>query len=351
MRINILFLRSLFQFSIFSTFLFFCHVNASEFLACDSDSEDSSVHIHTSGAYDSDMESCNSDFPYVPSGHILQIDSLVRQSIFDLIAGADVRSALNFAATCKSLHKAMTDDVGRGKKMLPVNKEKFWKALFINYIGQKSGFYKHFNDFHRQPLEESGLSAATLKKIISKRILKDTLQSFVSDYFRSARPFTVVSPAGLLTACLPARYSPGFLHPNYLEANRGITVLGNAQTVPVSGLVLKNAGLVVLPRAIEKMEGLCSLDLGNNNLRALPAEIARLPLLQSLNVSGNKKLTRLPQGLLKCSALEEIYVDVIQQYDSLTQRLLTELATKKGVLVHVVKPTKPLETIPEIDGF
>lgn len=350
MRIKILFPRVLFQAGIFTTFLCCWHLNASEFISNDSDSEDSSALVHTSGAYDSDMESCNSDFPYVPSGHILQIDSLVRREIFDFIAGADVRSALNFAATCKFLHKAMKHDVGTAYVMQAGNKEKFWKALYINYIGQKSGHYKYFNAFHRQSLEESGLSAATLKKIISKRILKDKLLPLASSYFQSASPRMERSSAGLLTVSLYAGACPGFLHPNYLAPEQVIPLQGNAQKCPVSSLVLKKAGLLVLPRDIKEMKELRTLDLGNNNLRGLPAEIAELPSLKSLNISGNKNLTRLPQALLKCPKLEEIYVDVVEQYDSLTQVLLNQLKTK-GVLVHVVNRTEHLETILEIDGF
>jgi Leucine-rich repeat (LRR) protein len=74
-------------------------------------------------------------------------------------------------------------------------------------------------------------------------------------------------------------------------------------------LSLVNTGISSVPASIVKCVGLEELDLAYNKFKAVPAELARIPRLKSVRLSGMKKISKLPTDLVTKPTLEIIEAD------------------------------------------
>ncbi len=90
-------------------------------------------------------------------------------------------------------------------------------------------------------------------------------------------------------------------------------------------------GLTALPVNIGRLELLETLDVGDNELTFLPESIGRLPSLKELYVDFNE-LTSLPEGIGRLGLLEILYVNR-NRLDKKAIELCSQLRSK-GVSVY-----------------
>eukprot|EP00029_Vermamoeba_vermiformis_P006458 TRINITY_DN2538_c0_g2_i1.p1 TRINITY_DN2538_c0_g2~~TRINITY_DN2538_c0_g2_i1.p1 ORF type:complete len:1060 (+),score=232.58 TRINITY_DN2538_c0_g2_i1:295-3474(+) len=113
-----------------------------------------------------------------------------------------------------------------------------------------------------------------------------------------------------------------------LLQNREISELKPHLLFPhLTKLDLSNNKLTALPADIKKLEKLCILIADNNNLQSLPDEIGTLAKLRVLSVRNNEIKT-LPGSLSLCLGLEELYV---------SSNKIVESPVRLGSLVKLTK--------------
>ena len=111
---------------------------------------------------------------------------------------------------------------------------------------------------------------------------------------------------------LMEKYQKGILYALFnLKKSAQITYFSSR--IKEGKLDLSSLDLNDLPLNFSAIEGLLHLDLSDNKLSSIPEVLSECNELISLDLRGNKNLHLNEKGLLACSNLTTIYLDISQK--------------------------------------